>query len=456
VSRAVTSTTVGIVGGGPAGLMLSHLLSLAGIGSVVVDNRTRAEIENTVRAGIVEADSVRLLVETGVSDRVRRDGIAHQGIGLRFGGENHRIDFTGLVGEHSWLYPQTDVFIDLADARERDRGDVRFGVRDTRVADVTGDRPGIFFADSSGTECEVRCDYLVGADGSRSICRFEVPESERTHYFREYPFAWFGILAEAPKSAPELVYTHSPRGFALISQRTDALQRMYFQCDPDEDTDAWSEGRIWAELQARVAGPDGFTLKEGPIADKVVLRFRSFVAEPMRYGRLLLAGDAAHTVPPTGAKGLNLALADVRVLAEVLERAVRGRNADALDEYGPRALARVWKAQHFSYWMTSMLHALPGAADFDLRRQLGELESVASSAAGSMYLAEAYTGWPTAKCRRLPRVPLCRARPPTGPGLFERGHEGPDAFQRGRGLPDRIDFGIEDGQIVNAREEPLS
>ena len=392
--RSVTRTTVGIVGGGPAGLMLSHLLSIVGVESVVVDHRTRDEIENTVRAGILEADSVRLLTDTGVSDRVHRDGIAHQGIDLRFGGENHRIDFQGLVGERSWLYPQTDVFIDLADARDRDGGDVRFGVRDTRVVDVTSDRPGILFTDAGGAECEVRCDYLVGADGSRSICRLEIPLALRTHYFREYLFAWFGILAVAPKSAPELVYTHSPRGFALISQRTETLQRMYFQCDPEEDVNAWSDDRIWAELQARVAGPDGFTLKEGPISDKVILRFRSFVAEPMRHGRLLLAGDAAHTVPPTGAKGLNLALADVRVLAEVLERAVRNDDAGALDGYGPRALARVWKAQHFSYWMTTMLHALPDATVFDLRRQLGELESVASSAAGSTYLAEAYNGWP--------------------------------------------------------------
>jgi p-hydroxybenzoate 3-monooxygenase len=393
-TSTLTNTTVGIVGGGPAGLMLSHLLSVAGIDSVVVDNRSRAEIENTVRAGILEADSVRLLTGTGVSDRVLRDGIAHEGIDLRFDGQNHRIDFKALVGESSWLYPQTDVFIDLADARDRDGGDVRFGVSNTKVVDVTGSHPGICFADAGGVGHEVRCDYLVGVDGSRSVCRFEIPESMRTHYFREYPFAWFGILAEAPKSAPELVYTHSPSGFALISQRTETLQRMYFQCSPDEDVDAWSDDRIWAELQARVAGPDGFTLAEGPITDKAVLRFRSFVAEPMRHGNLLLAGDAAHTVPPTGAKGLNLALADVRVLAEVLERVVLHGDSDALDEYGPRALARVWKAQHFSYWMTSMLHALPGATDFDMRRQLGELESVADSVAGSTYLAEAYTGWP--------------------------------------------------------------
>ncbi|MCP2198044.1 4-hydroxybenzoate 3-monooxygenase [Lentzea flava] len=391
----MTRTQVGIVGAGPAGLMLSHLLSLNGIDSVVVDFRTRLEIENTVRAGILEADSARLLVDTGVSDRVLRDGHPHEGIDLRFGGESHRIDFRALVGESVWLYPQTDVFVDLANARERDGGDVRFGVSDTAV-DIT--EPAIRFTDSDGVRREVRCDLLVGADGSRSICRAQVPESVRTHSFREYPFAWFGIITEAPRSAPELIYSHSPRGFALISQRTETHQRMYFQCDPETDPDSWSADRIWEELQARVAGPDGFTLKEGPITEKTVLRFRSFVAEPMRHGPLLLAGDAAHTVPPTGAKGLNLALQDVRVLAELIERALLKNDGDALDEYGPRALDRVWKAQHFSYWMTTMLHALPGATDFDVRRQLGELASVVGSEAGSRFLAEGYTGcWPVSQ-----------------------------------------------------------
>ena len=392
--RLVTDTTVGIVGGGPAGLMLSHLLSLGGIDSVVVDNRTRTEIEHTVRAGILEADSVRLLLDTGVSDRVRRDGDEHDGIALRFGGASHRIDFKTLTGASVWLYPQTDVFIDLADARARDGGDVRFGISGTEVVDVTGSRPGIRFTDADGTDQEVRCSYLVGADGSRSICRHEVPEQQRSHYVREYPFAWFGILTEAPKSAPELVYTHSARGFALISQRTETLQRMYFQCDAAADVADWSDARIWDELQARVAGADGFELQEGPITARAVLPFRSFVAEPMRHGNMLLAGDAAHTVPPTGAKGLNLALADVRVLAECLERAVLKKDPDALDDYGRRALARVWRSQHFSYWMTTMLHTLPDATDFDVRRQVGELESVVASTAGSTYLAEGYTGWP--------------------------------------------------------------
>ncbi|HYU86164.1 MAG TPA: 4-hydroxybenzoate 3-monooxygenase [Kribbellaceae bacterium] len=391
MTRTVSSTAVGIVGGGPAGLMLSHLLQLSGIESVVIETRTRDEIEHTHRAGILERDSVRMLVDSGVSDRVLRDGHEHQGIALRFGGVSHRIDFQGLVGASTWLYPQTDVFMDLAAARERDGGDVRYAVTDTSVVDVTSDRPAMLFTDSDGMRHEVRCPVLVGADGSRSMTRDSV--QDRTEYFRQYPFAWFGILCEAPPSAPELIYTRSERGFALVSQRTDAIQRLYFQCSAEESVDDWPEDRIWSELQARLAGEDGFVLTEGRIFDKSVLPFRSYVCEPMRHGNLLLAGDAAHTVPPTGAKGLNLALADVRVLAEVLERAVLKNDRSALDEYTGRALARVWKAQHFSYWMTTMLHALPDASDFDVRRQLGELSSVVGSEHGRRFLAEAYTGW---------------------------------------------------------------
>ncbi len=391
-TSAVTTTTVGIVGGGPAGLMLSHLLARCGIDCVVVDNRSRPEIEQTARAGILEQDSVRLLVDTGVSDRVLRDGHRHDGIELAFGGEGHRIDFPALTGASVWLYPQTDVFVDLADARTRDGGDVRFGVRDVAVDHVT-ERPVVTFTDPEGGLHELRCQLLVGADGSRSICRQQVPMHVRRDLFRVYPFAWFGILCDAPPSAPELIYNHSDDGFALVSQRTESVQRMYFQCDPAEDVADWSDDRIWEELQSRL-GANGHVLRDGPITSKTVLPFRSYVCEPMRYGNLLLAGDAAHTVPPTGAKGLNLALADVRLLAGLVERAVTKNDNEALDEYTGLALSRVWKAQHFSYWMTTMLHTQPGQSDFDLRRQQGELESVVSSRAGSTYLAEAYTGWP--------------------------------------------------------------
>lgn len=390
----VTRTAVGIVGGGPAGLMLSHLLDRAGIDSVVVDNRTQDEIYSTARAGILEHDSVRLLVDTGVSDRVRRDGMEHEGIELAFAGRRSRVHFAELTGSSVWLYPQTEVFQDLAQARHRDHADVRFGVRDTRIVDLQSDEPGIVFTDADGVESEIRCRYLVGADGSRSLCRRQIPEDARVQTGREYPFAWFGIICEAPPSAPELIYSHSPLGFALISQRTDAVQRMYFQCDPGEDVDAWTDDRIWSELTARVEG-NGVELIEGPITSRSVLRFRSFVHEPMRFGRLLLAGDAAHTVPPTGAKGLNLALADVRVLAELLDRTLNGGEESALDRYTSTALQRVWKAQHFSYWMTTMLHTLPGSTEFDLRRQQAELGSLVDSRAGRTFLAEGYTGWPT-------------------------------------------------------------
>ncbi|QTI69685.1 4-hydroxybenzoate 3-monooxygenase [Gordonia polyisoprenivorans] len=388
---STTRTQVAIVGGGPAGLMLSHLLHRAGIESTVLDTRTYEQIETTHRAGILERDSVRLLVESGVGDRVLTDGHEHQGIDLRFDGVSHRVDFQKLVGASCWLYPQTDVFIDLHAARVRDGGDLRYGIADTAVTDHRDD-PRVAYTDTDGRH-EIRADLVVGADGSRSICRDLVADPQRL--FREYPFAWFGILTEAPRSAPELIYTRSPFGFALISQRTESVQRMYFQCDPAENPDDWSDDRIWAELQRRLAGPDDFSLQEGPIIDKSVLPFRSFVQTPMRDGKLLLAGDAAHTVPPTGAKGLNLALTDVRVLAETIERTLLADDETALDSYTERALARVWKAQHFSYWMTTMLHKASDASDFDERRQLGELETLTASGAGSAYLAEGYTGWPS-------------------------------------------------------------
>ena len=393
-ARTVLKTKVGIVGGGPAGLMLSHLLAGAGLDNIVVERRDHETIRTTHRAGILEHGSVRLLAEGGVSSRVLTDGYRHDGIDLRFDGESHRIDFADLVGESVWLYPQNEVFVDLAAARDRDGGDVRYAVTGTEVLDQLTDTPKIRFTDAGGTDFEIHCELLVGADGSQGICRRSIPKDRRMDNFMESPFAWFGILTEAPPSAPELIYATSDRGFALISQRNDHIQRMYFQADPAEDPEAWNEEQIWAELQQRVNGPDGFELKRGPIFEKSLLKFRSYVCEPLRYGNMFLAGDAGHTVPPTGAKGLNLALADVKVLFEAIDSFYAAKDPDLLEGYSELALKRVWRAQNFSYWMTSMLHNSPAAGPFERKRALGELNGVVASRHGSAYLAEAYTGWP--------------------------------------------------------------
>ncbi|MFI7669208.1 4-hydroxybenzoate 3-monooxygenase [Nocardia sp. NPDC049526] len=383
-----TRTQVAIVGAGPAGLLLSHLLHRSGIDSVVIDIRTHEEIATTIRAGILEAGSVRMLVDSDVSDRVLTEGDRHDGVVLRFDGDHHRIDFRELVGESVWLYPQTEVFIDLAHRRKTDGGDVRYGVRDTAVSI---DPAVVTFTEADGRPARLEADLIVGADGSRSICRHAFPDGLRTEWFREYPFAWFGFLTEAPQSHPELIYARSEHGFALVSQRTSTMQRMYFQCAPTERPEDWDDERIWAEMRRRVNG-NGFALQEGPISGKTVLPFRSFVTAPMRYGRLLLAGDAAHTVPPTGAKGLNLALADVRVLHEVLVDYFAGGGEESLRHYTDTALDRVWKAQHFSYWATTLLHSIDGASPFDIERQHGELAMLIGSQRGAAYFAEGYTG----------------------------------------------------------------
>ena len=383
-------TRVAIVGAGPAGLLLSHLLEIAGIESVVIDQRSREEIETTIRAGILEQGTVEVLEATGASTRVRTVGSRHDGIELRFAGAGHRIDFADLVGRGVWLYPQHEVLKDLIAARLANGQDLRFGVTALRVADAASDRPRVIASDADGAPLEIEADFVVGADGSRSVVR-EAVSGSRNGYFREYPFAWFGILCEAPPSADELIYSNSPNGFALISQRSATVQRMYFQCDPETDPDAFSEEQLWEQLQSRVPGT---TLKEGAIFQRDVLRFRSFVAQDLLNNRIALIGDAAHTVPPTGAKGMNLAVADVLVLERAL-RALLLENDDRLiEEFPERALHRIWKAQHFSWWMTNMLHVAPGASDYDRLRQLGELRSVVESEAGSRYLAEAYTGWP--------------------------------------------------------------
>jgi len=392
--RTVLTTPVGIVGGGPAGLMLAHLLHRAGIDSIVVEKRDRDTIHRTHRAGILEADTVRMLTDSGVAGRVLTEGHEHEGAILRVQGESHRIDFKKLVGESVWLYPQNEVFWDLAAARERDGGDVRWSVSDTEVLDLTTGTPKIRFTDAAGEDFEIRCEILVGADGSQGISKWAIPQEERTDNFIEYPFAWFGILTEAPPSAPELIYSNSEHGFALISQRSANVQRMYFQCDPEENVDDWDEERIWAELQRRVDGPDGFRLVRGPIFEKTVLKFRSYVCEPLRHGNLFLVGDAGHTVPPTGAKGLNLAFCDVRVLAPALIEYFRTGDDSGLAGYSATALERVWKAQNFSYWATNLMHTQPGENPFNQKRRFGEFKAITGSERGASYFAESYTGWP--------------------------------------------------------------
>lgn len=384
-------TRVAIIGAGPAGLLLAHLLADAGIESVVIDQRSREEIERTIRAGILEQGTVEILDESGASPRVRSVGSRHDGIELRFAGEGHRIDFAELVGRGVWLYPQHEVLKDLIAVRLEAGQDLRFGVTAERVEGADTDRPRVIATDAAGHRFEIEADFVVGADGSRSVAREAVTGSSTGGYFREYPFAWFGILCEAPPSSDELIYSNSPNGFALISQRSATVQRMYLQCDPEMDPNAMSDQQIWDDLQSRV---DGHTIAEGPIFQRDVLRFRSFVAHELLKGRVALVGDAAHTVPPTGAKGMNLAVADVILLDKALRALLLEGDARLLEEYPEKALRRIWKAQHFSWWMTSMLHVAPDASDFDRLRQLGELRSVVESESGRRYLAEAYTGWP--------------------------------------------------------------
>ncbi len=387
-------TQVGIVGAGPAGLLLSHLLHLRGVESVVIDLQTRESIEQTIKAGILEQGTVDLLRQTGVGDRMMRDGFVHHGINLAFSGGIHRINMYELTGGRAvMVYAQHEVLIDLIAKRLADGADIRFGVSDTEVEGLATEQPTIRFTHGNARQT-LECDFVIGADGSRTSTRFLIPEGKvRTDFFRQYPFAWFGILAEAPPSSDELIYAHSERGFVLISTRSPKVQRMYFQCDPATNVDDWSDDRIWEEFQARLA-PSGATVQTGPIFRKDVLQFRSFVCEPMQYGRLFLAGDAAHTVPPTGAKGMNLAVADVHVLDRALGAYYDSKDIGLLESYSRTALQRVWRGQWFSFWMTSMLHRFSDATDFDLRRQIAELEMVTSSPTAAKTIADNYVGLP--------------------------------------------------------------
>ena len=384
-------TQIGIIGAGPAGLMLSHLLHLAGIHSVVIENRSRAYCEARVRAGLMEHWVAEMLVETGVGERMKRESMVHDGIYLAFNGEPRHINFSKLVNKHVVIYDQKEVVTDLIARRLADGGEIHFDVEDTAVHDISGDRPRISFR-SNGHPEHIECDFIAGCDGFHGIARPSFPTGALTGFDRIYPFGWLGILAQSPPPEQELIYAYHPRGFALYSMRGPGLSRLYVQCTPDEDINNWPDARIWDELHTRLGGVR--TLVEGEILQKSVTPMRSYVAEPMRHGRLFLAGDAAHIVPPTGAKGMNLAMADVRFLSNAFAEFYRSRAHALLDGYSDTCLRRVWKAQRFSWWMTQMLHLDPTHSAFDRRRQMAEIDYITSSETGARSLAENYVGLP--------------------------------------------------------------
>jgi len=388
-------TQVGIVGAGPAGLLLSHLLHLQGIESVVLENRSRAQIEGAIKAGVLEQGTVDLLNEIGAGERMRTEGFRHEGIHLRFDGRDARIDLPALTGGKAiTVYAQHEVIKDLVKLRLETGGELRFEVKDVSVHDLDTQAPKIRYREKGGELREITCDFIAGCDGTQGVCRPSIPSRALNIYERIYPFGWLGILCKAPPSSDELIYALHERGFALVSTRSPEIQRMYLQVDPADRIETWPEERIWAEFRARLATREGWAPKEGPIFDKVIVGMRSLVVEPMRYGRLFLAGDAAHVVPPTGAKGLNLAAADVCVLARAVADFYRSGASELLDAYSETALRRVWKAQRFSWWMTSMLHRFPGADPFQHRVQIAELDYVTGSRVAAAALAENYVGLP--------------------------------------------------------------
>jgi p-hydroxybenzoate 3-monooxygenase len=384
-------TQVGIIGAGPAGLALARLLHMQGIDSVIIENRSRHYIENRIRAGLIEHWAADFLVDLGVGARMQREGVLHWGINIGINGELHRIDFKALVDKRVTIYGQQEVVKDLVERRLADGGPLLFEVDGVTVHDFSGDRPKIRFM-HEGKAQEIDCDFIAGCDGFHGICRPSFPEGALSVFEREYPFGWIGILSESPPPDHELIYSFTDRGFALYTMRSMSVSRLYLQCDHDEEIENWPDARIWDELHKRLGGAR--KLKEGAMLQKGITPMRSFVVEPMQHGRLFLAGDSAHIVPPTGAKGMNLAFADVVFLSRALETFYKKKRKDLLDGYSAQCLRRVWKAQRFSWWMTRIMHRFPNESSFDRRRQLSDLDYLTSSEAAAKSLAEQYVGLP--------------------------------------------------------------
>ncbi len=385
-------TRVGIVGAGPAGLLLAHLLHLEGIDSVVIESRSRQYIETRLRAGLLEQGSADVMIETGVGERLQRECLRHGGVYIKFRGELKHIDFQDLVGQSVMIYAQQEVVKDLVAARLGYNEPLMFEVGNVAVDGHATGTPSISFT-ADGKDQAIDCDFIAGCDGFHGICRPSIPAGDIKMFDREYPFAWLGILADAKPTEEELVYAHHERGFALLTMRSPTVTRAYLQVARDEDINQWSDERIWEELALRTAG-EGNPLSVGKITQKGITDMRSFACEPMQYGRLFLAGDAAHIVPPTGAKGMNLAIADVRILARALTAYYKSGRTDLLEAYSRTCLKRVWKVQRFSWWVTQLLHRNDQDNDFDLRRQIADIDYLTGSRAGRMTWAENYVGLP--------------------------------------------------------------
>ncbi|MBA3519836.1 MAG: 4-hydroxybenzoate 3-monooxygenase [Rhizobiales bacterium] len=386
-------TQVGIIGAGPAGLLLSKLLLDHGIDNVVLERRSAEYVLGRIRAGVLEEGTVDLLDEAGVAERLKREGLAHHGIELAFDGRRERIDFAELTGKSVTIYGQTEVTRDLLDALQARGAAPLYEAEALRVEEIDGSRPRIAFRNAQGDN-SLTCDFVAGCDGFHGVSRKSAPPAALTIYERAYPFGWMGVLSETPPLSDELIYINDSRGFALCSMRNRQLSRYYVQCPLDDRVEEWPDERFWDELRARLGRDLGDRLVTGPSLEKSIAPLRGFVAEPLRFGRLFLAGDAAHIVPPTGAKGLNLAAADVRYLAEGLIDYHRSGSTTGLDSYSERALKRVWRAERFSWWMTSLLHRLPDAGAFGRKLQLAELDYLTSSRAAATGLAENYVGLP--------------------------------------------------------------